>query len=117
MDSHRILYWAGTVSSEKQEALARELAVGHFTARRSATAPETLLAAAVEVGMDAKMAAEVLANKSMYLREVQQSIEAVQCAGVYSIPVFIFIVGETTVAQISGAQPTAAYDKVLRSIA
>lgn len=51
--------YTGTISFAKQEALARVLAVGHFTAQQSATAADTLIAAAAEVGLDAEEAQKV----------------------------------------------------------
>eukprot|EP00035_Acanthoeca_spectabilis_P030258 m.8628 g.8628 ORF g.8628 m.8628 type:complete len:151 (-) comp4081_c0_seq1:290-742(-) len=126
LDSHRLLWWAGAKGEDPadptapgtQEALARILARGHFTQRRSAQDHAVLVAACAEVGLDGAEAQQVLDAPERYQDEVLAAIDALHRRGIFSIPVFVFCLGDGRVlAEVSGAQSEAAYATVLRKAA
>jgi predicted DsbA family dithiol-disulfide isomerase len=86
-DAHRLVAWAQTEG--KDEAMVDGLFDAYFRAGRDLTDPETLVAVAGEVGLDAATARGLLAGQAG-AAEVRALENVAQQLGVEGVPFFIF---------------------------
>jgi predicted DsbA family dithiol-disulfide isomerase len=109
-DAHRLLHWAGLQGA--QASLKHGLFKAYFTEGRDPSSHEVLVAVAVEAGLDAEEAREVLMS-GRYAEEVRADEQLWQSRGINSVPAVI--INERYL--ISGGQPPDAFENALRSIA
>ncbi len=109
-DCHRLLHWAGL--SGHQAALKLALFATHFSDGRDLGDPETLVAAAAGVGLDAAAARDILASGT-YTNEVRHDERFWREQGISAVPAVI-IDGKYL---ITGGQPVEAFEKAIRRIA
>lgn len=109
-DCHRLLHWAALEG--RQPALKMALFTAHFTHQKNLADPETLVAAAIIAGLDGDAAQAVLASGA-YIAEVRADERHWREQGITAVPAIV-IDGKYL---ITGGQPTASFEKALRSIA
>jgi predicted DsbA family dithiol-disulfide isomerase len=109
-DCHRLLHWAGL--SGHQAALKLALFTTHFSNGANLGDPETLVAAAASVGLDADAAREVLVSGA-YADDVRRDERFWREQGISAVPAIV-IDGKYL---ITGGQPVEAFEKAIRSIA
>ncbi|OMP03698.1 hypothetical protein COLO4_10258 [Corchorus olitorius] len=98
LDSHRLIYFAGTQGLDKQHNLVEELFLGYFTQGRYIGDREFLVECAKKVGVEG--AAEFLENPDNGLKEVYEDLEKYS-ANISGVPNYI-INGKH---QLNGGQP------------
>ncbi|KAH6774621.1 Thioredoxin superfamily protein [Perilla frutescens var. hirtella] len=110
LDSHRLIYFAGTQSLDKQHKLVEELSLGYFTQGKYIGDREFLVETAKKVGVEG--AAEFLQDPSNGLKEVNEDLKryAPQISGV---PHFT-INGKS---QLSGGQPPESFLRAFQAAA
>jgi predicted DsbA family dithiol-disulfide isomerase len=111
-DAHRLLHWAGELDADAQLALKLALLRAYHSEGRDISDPAVLQEIAVEAGLDADAAAQVLAS-SRYAEEVRAQERFFQERGIRSVPAIIFN-GQYL---ISGGQPPEAFENALRQLA
>lgn len=95
MNSHRLAWYASTVSNEKGELMWKALSRRYFQGKDTALRPirldsrAMLLECAHEVGLD-QMECERILDSDAYRAEIVDCVERMHAAGVNSIPVLIF---------------------------
>jgi len=95
MDSHRLCWYAGTVSPEHGELIWRAMSRRYFEGKDTKIRPirldnhEMLLECAAEVGLDLEQARRVL-QSDMYQKEILAVIQDMHSVGINSIPVLVF---------------------------
>lgn len=109
-DAHRLLHWAEIQG--RQRALKHALLRAYFTDGEDPGAHDVLLRLAVEVGLDAKQAQEVLSS-GMYADDVREEERFYLEQGINSVPAII-VNGRHL---ISGGQPVEVFEQALRQIA
>lgn len=109
-DCHRLLHWAG--EQGRQHALKMALFTAHFTEQRSLADPETLVAAAVVARLDGD-AARAIVQTDAYATEVRADERHWRENGIDAVPAIV-IDGKYL---ITGGQPVASFEKMLRRIA
>lgn len=109
-DCHRLLHWAGL--SGHQAALKLALFTTHFSNGANLGDPETLVAAAASVGLDADAARDILAGGA-YADNVRRDERFWREQGISAVPAIV-IDGKYL---ITGGQPVEAFEKAIRSIA
>jgi predicted DsbA family dithiol-disulfide isomerase len=109
-DAHRLLHWAGIEG--RQAPLKHALFDAYFTKGLSPGDPDVLVAVAEQAGLDPTAAREVLTS-GRYAQEVRQAEDAWRAKGINSVPAVI--VNDRYL--ISGGQPPAAFEEVIRQIA
>ena len=109
-DCHRLLHWAGL--SGHQAALKLALFTTHFSNGANLGDPETLVAAAASVGLDADAARDILAGGA-YADDVRRDERFWREQGISAVPAIV-IDGKYL---ITGGQPVEAFEKAIRSIA
>ena len=109
-DCHRLLHWAG--EQGRQHAVKMALFTAHFTDQRSLADPETLVAAAVAAGLDSD-AAHAVVTSDAFATGVRADERHWRDAGIDAVPTIV-IDGKYV---ITGGQPVATFEKVLRRIA
>jgi predicted DsbA family dithiol-disulfide isomerase len=109
-DCHRLLHWAEKAG--KAHELKMALFTAHFSQAEPLNDPETLVRAAVSVGLDAAAAREVL-DSGRYGDEVRAT-EAWwrEEQDIHAVPAIIF----NGKYAIMGGQPPATFVKVIRRI-
>jgi predicted DsbA family dithiol-disulfide isomerase len=109
-DCHRLLHWAERAG--KAHALKTALFEAHFTRGEPLNDPETLVAAASAVGLDADAARDVLSS-GRYAAEVRadQAFWREE-QDIHAVPAIIF----NGKYAIMGGQPPATFEKVIRRI-
>ena len=112
-DAHRLLHWA-TVEGTPGQALAlkKALLTAYQGRAENPSDPTVLLAAAVEVGLDADRARAVLQTGEFADAVREQEAEWAQL-GIRSVPAFIV----NRKHLISGGQPPEVFVQALRQIA
>lgn len=110
--AHRLLHWAGLVSSEQQLALKKALLVACHTQSQVMESPEVLLAAVARVGLDVARASAILASDE-FAAEVRSAESFYTRQGIHSVPAIIL----NDRHLISGGQPVAVFEQALRQIA
>ena len=109
LDAHRLLHWAGLQG--RQLELKQALLRAYHEHGRNPAAPEVLLDAAVEAGLDRWAAGDVL-GRGTYADEVRIAVRCWQRLGIDGVPATI-IDGRQLIA---GAQPVEVYEQTLRRI-
>ena len=109
-DAHRLLHWAELEG--RQLALKQILLRAYFTDGEDVSAHDTLQRLAVEAGLEASEAADILAS-DRYAEEVRAQEQFFLTRGIQSVPATI-INGRQL---ISGGQPPEAFELALRQIA
>ncbi len=109
LDAHRLLHLA--VDRGVQGALAERLFAAHFTEQRSIFDDASLLALAVEAGLEPSEVTEVLSS-DRYLDAVRSDIQQAQAFGATGVPFFVI---DRTYA-VSGAQPPQVLLEVLERV-
>lgn len=95
MNSHRLGWYATSVSPEKGELMWRAFSRRYFQGKDTAIQPirldnrAMLLECAAEVGLDMAEATRVL-DSDVYRAEIQGVVKQMHRAGIHSIPVLIF---------------------------
>jgi predicted DsbA family dithiol-disulfide isomerase len=106
-DAHRLVHLAG--EHGLQDAMKERLLRGYFTEGELVGDPETLIAAAVEVGLDEDEVRELLAGER-YAAEVRDDERAAGELGISAVPTFVV----DRKLGVSGAQPPEALLELLR---
>lgn len=109
-DAHRLLHWAELEG--RHLALKQILLRAYFTDGEDVSGHDTLLRLAVEAGLDADRARQILSSEA-YAAEVRAQEQFFQTRGIHSVPATI-INGKHL---ISGGQPAEAFEQALRQIA
>jgi predicted DsbA family dithiol-disulfide isomerase len=106
-DIHRLLYLA----AEKglQGAAKERLLHAYFSESEDLSEPETLVRLLGEVGIEPAPIRATLADSDAYFHEVSADIYEARNIGIAGVPFFVF----DQKYAISGAQPVAAFSKVL----
>merc|ERR1711862_757297 len=95
MDSHRLAWYANTVSPEKDELFWRATSRRYFEGKDTQISPirldnhEMLMECAEEVGLDLGEARRVLESDT-YERAIWDVVHEMQAVGINSIPVLVF---------------------------
>ena len=87
-DAHRLLHYALEAGPGVQDALKERLFLAYFTEGAAIGEPETLVALATDVGLDAAVCAEILAG-DRYADEVRADERAALELGVTGVPFFV----------------------------
>ena len=114
-DAHRMLHWAGlpeTRPAGLQLALKKALLEAYFTHGESPEAHAVLQRLAVDVGLDAARAGDILSGDE-YADEVRERQRYYSDAGIHAVPAVI--INEKHL--ISGGQPVEVFEQALRRIA
>ena len=112
-DAHRLLHWAGVEGAPGQQlALKKALLTAYHGRAESPADHAVLLAAAVEAGLEAGRARDVLASDA-FAQDVRERERFYSANGIHSVPAVI--INERHL--ISGGQPTAVFEQALRQIA
>ncbi|KAL7141149.1 hypothetical protein ABFS83_08G034900 [Erythranthe nasuta] len=110
LDSHRLIYFAGTQGLDKQHKLAEELCLGYFTQGKYIGDRIFLVEAAKKVGVEG--AAEFLENPNNGLKEVNEDLKK-HSAHISGVPHYV-INGKY---QLSGGQPAENFLKTFKAAA
>lgn len=109
LDAHRMIHWAGLEG--KQTAMVSALFRAYWREGRDIGDPATLAAIAGEIGMDAALAARLLATDADRDDLAARDLDARQ-KGVNAVPTFL-------IAQqyvLSGAQPPELWGQVIEDL-
>jgi predicted DsbA family dithiol-disulfide isomerase len=87
-DAHRLLHYAQEAGPGVQDALKERLFLAYFSEGAAIGEPETLIALATEVGLDAGECADILAS-DRYAREVRADEREAAELGVTGVPFFV----------------------------
>lgn len=107
--AHELLHFAK--ANDLQYEMEERLMSAYFTEGRHVGRVDDLVELATEVGLDADAAREAL-ESSRHLQDVRQDQAQAQAYGIQGVPFFV-IDGQYG---ISGAQPPAAFENVLRDL-
>lgn len=110
-DAHRLLHWVALEQPLLQPALKKALLVACHTRSEAMEAPEVLLRAVQEAGLDVERARAVLAGDE-FAAEVREREAFYLQHGIHSVPAVII----NDRHLISGGQPTAVFEQALRQI-
>lgn len=111
-DAHRLLHWAGLVAPDRQHALKKALLRAYFTEGRSPEDAQVLIDAAVQAGLDAARAGEIVRGDE-YAGEVREREKFFLDHGIHAVPAVI--VNDRHLIQ--GGQPPEVFEQALRQIA
>jgi predicted DsbA family dithiol-disulfide isomerase len=111
-DAHRLLHWAGEVAASAQHHVKRSLLKAYHQDGLNPAAPEVLLQAAVEAGLDADEARDVILG-TRYTDEVRDAQATWQQAGIRAVP-SVVIEGRHL---IQGGQPPEVFVQAIRELA
>lgn len=111
LDAHRLIKWAGGVSSQMQDKLVRRLFELFFEEGANVGDHSILLAAAEHIGMDVEIVKDLLAG-DRDKKEIEIEIGQAQQMGVSGVPFFII----ANKYALSGAQPPEVLANALREI-
>ncbi len=109
-DAHRLLHWAGLEG--RQRELKHALLSAYHTHAQNPGAPDVLLRAAAEAGLDEARAAEILAGDE-FAEQVRERERFYQEQGIHSVP--SVIIDDRHLIQ--GGQPPEAFERALRQLA
>jgi len=107
--AHELLHFAK--ANDLQHEMEERLMSAYFTEGKHVGRVDDLVELATEVGLDADQAREAL-ESSRHLQDVRQDQAQAQAYGIQGVPFFV-IDGQYG---ISGAQPPAAFENVLRDL-
>ncbi|MBB5895065.1 DsbA family oxidoreductase [Kutzneria kofuensis] len=105
-DAHRVVHLAR--SHGRQDAMVERLFRAHFTEKLSVFSHDSLIALAVEVGLDADEVRSVL-ESDRYAAEVDEDARAAARLGANGVPFFVIDMRYG----VSGAQPTELFTQAL----
>ena len=111
-DAHRLLHWAGSVSTAQQLALKKALLVACHGQRQVMESHAVLMQAAAQAGLDVPRAQAILASDE-FAEQVRAAEAFYTRQGIHSVPAVII----NDQHLISGGQPTAVFAQALRQIA
>lgn len=111
-DAHRLLHWAGLQSPAAQRAVKHALLKAYHGDARNPGAPDVLEAVAVEAGLDAAQAREVITSGA-YADEVRAAERHWQQLGISAVP--SVIINDRHLIQ--GGQPPEVFEDALRRLA
>ncbi len=111
-DAHRLIHWAGEAGLEAQGRMKAALLKTHFTDGQPLNEASTLVAAAVEAGLDAGEALAVLAE-GRFAQEVRREEQDWVSRGINSVPAVVV----ENKWLISGGQPAEVFEQALRQMA
>ena len=111
-NAHRLLHWAGLEGGERQHALKKALLKAYFTDGLSPEAPEVLVRAAADAGLDPARARQILAADE-YANEVRAQERRFQELGIHAVP--SVVINDRHLIQ--GGQPPEVFEQALRQIA
>lgn len=112
-DAHRLLYWASSQGPQgRQLELKHALLRAYHERGENPAAPEVLLAAAAEAGLDRWAAGDVL-GRGTHADDVRVTVRRWQRLGLDGVPAVV-IDGQHLIA---GAQPVEVYEQALRRAA
>jgi predicted DsbA family dithiol-disulfide isomerase len=112
-DAHRLLHWAGLQTDvDAQRKLKHALLRAYHGAGLNTADADVLVKVAAAVGLNEAEARSVVSS-DRYSNEVRAAEQYWQKAGIHSVPAII--INETHL--ISGGQPVAVFEEVLRKIA
>lgn len=109
-DAHRLLHWAKREG--KALALKHALLAAYHTRGENPAAPDVLLRAATEAGLDVDRARAVI-DSDEYASDVHEAVRHWQSLGINSVPTII--IDDRYV--IEGGQPVEVFERALREIA
>jgi predicted DsbA family dithiol-disulfide isomerase len=109
-DAHRLLHWAELEG--RHMALKQILLRAYFTDGEDVSAHDTLVRLAVEAGLNAERARQILSGDE-FADEVRAQEQFFTSRGIHSVPATI-IDGQHL---ISGGQPPGVFEQALRRIA
>lgn len=109
-DAHRLLHWAGLEG--RQRELKHALLRAYHGRGENPGAPEVLVRAAAEAGLDAERAREVVAS-GRYADEVRAEERHWQELGIQAVP-SVIVNGRHL---IQGGQPPEVFEQALRRLA
>lgn len=107
-DVHRLLHLAK--ARGRQGALLDRLYAANFAEERSLFAPETLLTAAAEAGLDPAEARAVLDDETAYAEDVRADEREAAALGASAVPFFVL----DRRFGVSGGQPAEIFTQALR---
>lgn len=113
-DAHRLLHWAGEMSSgkpgkkDKQTALKLALFKAHFTDGKNVSDHDTLVAIAGEAGLDTARAQEILASDE-YASQVRAVEAGWEDRFISGVPAFIF----DKKFMVPGAQDSDVFARII----
>jgi predicted DsbA family dithiol-disulfide isomerase len=110
-DAHRLLHWAGEAAPDKQLPLKKALLVACHRDQQAMDDHAVLLACARQAGLDAAQAAQVLANGD-FADAVREREALYTSSGIHAVPAVV--INEHYL--VSGGQPQAMYEQVLRQV-
>src|SRR5690606_37069004 len=105
-NAHRLLQWAQSIG--RGDAMQDRLFRAYFTEAANVDDLATLRALAVDVGLDATAADELL-NGDGFADEVRRDVSEARRHRISGVPFFVF----ASAYAISGAQPAALFDRAL----
>ncbi len=111
-NAHRLLHWAALEGDVHQNALKKGLLKAYFTDGRSPADIETLVAAAVQAGLNEARAREILGSDE-FAPEVREREKFFHDHGIHAVPAVI--VNDRHLIQ--GGQPPEVFEKALRQLA
>ncbi|MDE2593113.1 MAG: DsbA family oxidoreductase [Burkholderiales bacterium] len=111
-NAHRLLHWAGVAHPERQMPLKKALLQACHRDRQAMDAPEVLLAAVQQVGLDGARAQAIL-DSDEFAQDVRELESLYTSQGIHAVPAVII----NDRYLISGGQPVDVYEQVLREIA
>lgn len=109
-DAHRLLHWAGLEG--RQRELKHALLSAYHTDGQNPGAPEVLLRAAAEAGLDEARARAVI-ESGAYADEVRAAERHYQQLGIHAVP--SVIIDDRHLIQ--GGQPPEVFEQALRQLA
>ncbi|XP_074284971.1 uncharacterized protein LOC141610661 isoform X2 [Silene latifolia] len=107
LDSHRLIYYAGQQSPDKQHDLVEEIFLGYFTRAKYIGDREFLVESARKVGLEG--AAEFLEDPDNGLKEVKEELDKYS-SSISGVPYFVI----NDEQKLSGGQPAEVFLKVFR---
>lgn len=114
-NAHRLLHWAATVDqaqgSHHQQALKKALMTACHTHQQAMDQDEVLLQAAVQAGLPADAAREVLGSDA-HASGVRHAQMIYQNAGIQAVPAVVL----DRQYLISGGQPAEVYEQAIRRL-
>ena len=111
-DAHRLIYWAGTVNLDAQNAVKKALLAAYFTQGQNPSDAAALFGAAQAAGLD-EVRAKAVIKSDEFTSEVKAEMQFWQAQGINSVPAVII----DRKHLISGGQPPAYFEQVLRKLA
>ena len=109
-DAHRLLHWAGLEG--RQTALQHALFRAYFSDGADPSLHDVLVRAAINAGLDAERAQQVLASGA-YANEVRERERFYLSQGIHAVPAVIIDDRHL----IQGGQPAEVFEQALRRIA